>query len=568
MTEATVTTDDAIDALRKRAGVAAQLAPFEYSTLTELLSKAAERHPQHPALTSLGHTISYAELDAYATQFAIYLQQHTPLQPGDRIAIQLPNILQYPAVLFGAFKAGLVVVNVNPLYTDRELQHQFIDSGAKALVVVANVAHAVQDVLPDTNIETVIVTEVADLHPPLKRWALNLGARYIKKMVPAYQIEHSVSLRDCIRLGARGSLQPAGYAADDVVLLQYTGGTTGRAKGAMLTLSNLLANIAQARAMFRSFDNFPDGRQTVILPLPLYHVFAFNQCLLQFVLSNHLVLIANPRDIDSMVNAIRPWRYNGIYGLNTLFVALCNHEGFQDLDHSDLQITVSGGMALTENAAQTWETVTRCKVYEGYGLTETAPVVSINVQHARKLGSIGVTVPSTELKVIDAEGATLPCGVAGELCVRGPQVMKGYWRQPEKTAEVIDREGWFATGDIAVVDEDGYPRIVDRKKDMIIVSGFNVYPNEVENVLSSHDDVIECAVIGVPDPVAGESVRAYVVRRSEQLTTVILNDYAREHLAAYKVPDAVEFVDDLPKSNVGKILRRELRDRVIAANSE
>ena len=554
--------NEAISALQERVALPSSIDELTNSHLAQLLTNTAAESPDGLAFTSLGHSITFAELNALSDAFAVYIQQHTDLQKGDRLAIQLPNLIQYPVVFYGAIKAGLVVVNTNPLYTDRELVHQFNDSGAQALVVLANVAHSVQDVIPRTGIRYVIVTEVADLHGALSRTLINFVSRYVKKLVPPYSIPNARSLRSCLAEGKAGNLQDPNTAIDDIALLQYTGGTTGLSKGAMLSHRNLLSNVAQQKLMFNTFKDFDDQQnQTVVLPLPLYHVYACTLCAFMVSEGQHCLLITNPRDLPSMVKTMSQWRFSVFCGLNTLFVALCARDDFKALDFSALSMTVSGGMALTSDAATRWQQVTGVEINEGYGLTETSPVVSINTGGTgRKLGSIGVTTPGTELKVIDAEGNALPCGEAGELCVRGPQVMQGYWQQPEKSAEVLPGDGWFATGDIAMVDEEGFPHIVDRKKDMVIVSGFNVYPNEVEEVISSHDKVLECAVIGVADERVGEKVKVFIVKSDPSLTEDEVIQYSRTQLTAYKVPSLVAFIDDLPKSNVGKILRRELRD--------
>ncbi len=559
--------DQAIAALRERVGISQQLEPPVHASIPEVIDAACAEVPHLPAFTCLGHTVSYGELGQEITAFAAWLQNHTSLVPGDRIAIQMPNLIQYPVVMYGALKAGLTVVNTNPLYTERELVHQFNDAQVKAVVVVANVAQQLSRVLPQTSIEHVVVTELGDMHGLASRLYINLAARYIKRIVPAYSLPDAVPLRQCLALGKRASFSAVDVAADDLALLQYTGGTTGPSKGAMLSHGNIVTNTRQSQVMVQTFEKFaqdPLPGEASILPLPLYHVFACTVCALLMRLHQHTVLIPNPRDYAGFVKTMSNWKVTNFWGLNTIFVSLCDREDFRALDFSSMRITVSGGMALTSDAAQVWEDVTGVKIYEGYGLTETSPVVSINVGdpagNGRKLGSIGVPVPSTELKVVGDDGTAQPVGEAGELCVRGPQVMRGYWNLPEKTAEVIDAEGWFATGDIAMIDEQGFPHIVDRKKDMIIVSGFNVYPNEVEDVLSSHAKVLECAVVGVPDARAGEKVKAYVVAKDPSLTEQEVIDHARDNLAAYKVPVAVAFMDDLPKSNVGKILRRELRD--------
>ncbi|TNC84674.1 MAG: long-chain fatty acid--CoA ligase [Thalassolituus sp.] len=503
--------------------------------------------------------MTYAELDAKSGAFAAYLQNETDLQAGDRIAVQLPNILQYPVVVFGAMRAGITVVNTNPLYTEREMEHQFNDSGAKALVVLANFGDKVERVLPKTGIKHVIVTQVGDLHCPLKRTLINSVLKYVKKEVPSYSIPGATPLRKALSKGKGQSFSSVPAKADDVAVLQYTGGTTGVAKGAMLTHGNLMANMAQAYGVFKQIMD--EGVETVICPLPLYHIYAFTMhCMVLLQTGNHSILIPNPRDIPGFIKTLQKTEFTGFVGLNTLFVALCAQEDFRALDFSKLKLTVSGGMALTKAAFDEWKAVTGCEVAEGYGMTETSPVVSFNPTTRIKQGTIGMPVANTACKVIDEEGNELPLGEAGELCVKGPQVMKGYWQRPEATAETMTEDGWLKTGDMAVIGEDGYLKIVDRKKDMIIVSGFNVYPNEVEDVVVSHKNLVEAAAIGIPDEKSGEAVKLFAVRNDPALTEKDVIAYCRENLTAYKVPKVVEFRDELPKTNVGKILRRELRD--------
>jgi len=531
--------------------------PQGLATINAVLHDAVERHGDKPAFSALGVTLSYRDLDRQSAAFGAYLQQ-TGLKPGDRIAVQLPNLTQYPVVVFGALRAGLVVVNTNPLYTAHEMRHQFQDSGAKALVILANCADRAAEVLPDTDIRTLIVTQVADMHRPLKRVLLNAAVRYLKKLVPAYNLPQAVALPRVLREGRRLTLREHLPRTDEVAILQYTGGTTGVAKGAMLTHGNLVANLLQLRSHFGSFVR--PGQELFIGPLPLYHIYAFTlHCMLLLNGGNHSVLIPNPRDLDGFVKELKKWRFTGFAGLNTLFVALANHAGFQALDFSRLRFTASGGMALTRGAAERWQQVTGNGVLEGYGLTETSPGVSFNQPGAAVIGSIGLPLPLTEIRIVDDAERPLPTGQAGELWVRGPQVMAGYWRRPEATAEVLSAEGWFRTGDMAVQDADGRLRIVDRKKDMIIVSGFNVYPNEIEDVVTSLAGIRECAAIGVPDEKCGEAVCLYVVAGDEQITEESVRAYCRERLTGYKVPRFVHFCDDLPKSNVGKVLRRALR---------
>ncbi|GAA6145404.1 AMP-binding protein [Thalassolituus maritimus] len=531
----------------------------EFTCITEIFEGFVKRFADRPAFTCLGQTMTYAELDAKSGAFAAYLQNETDLQAGDRIAVQLPNILQYPVVVFGAMRAGITVVNTNPLYTEREMEHQFNDSGAKALVVLANFGDKVERVLPKTGIKHVIVTQVGDLHCPLKRTLINSVLKYVKKEVPSYSIPGVTPLRKALSKGKGQSFSSVLAKADDVAVLQYTGGTTGVAKGAMLTHGNLMANMAQAYGVFKQIMD--EGVETVICPLPLYHIYAFTMhCMVLLQTGNHSILIPNPRDIPGFIKTLQKTEFTGFVGLNTLFVALCAQEDFRALDFSKLKLTVSGGMALTKAAFDEWKAVTGCEVAEGYGMTETSPVVSFNPTTRIKQGTIGMPVANTACKVIDEEGNELPLGEAGELCVKGPQVMKGYWQRPEATAETMTEDGWLKTGDMAVIGEDGYLKIVDRKKDMIIVSGFNVYPNEVEDVVVSHKNLVEAAAIGIPDEKSGEAVKLFAVRNDPALTEKDVIAYCRENLTAYKVPKVVEFRDELPKTNVGKILRRELRD--------
>ncbi|MEW5248523.1 AMP-binding protein [Microbulbifer sp. 2201CG32-9] len=529
-------------------------------SILDVFSDACAKFGDRPAFTCLGHTLSIAEVDRLSAKFASYLQHHTSLKPGDRIAVQLPNVLQYPVVVFGAMRAGLIVVNTNPLYTRRELKHQLIDSGAKALVVLANIADTAAAVVEETPVEQVIVSEIADLHSPLKRVLINTVAKHIKKMVPDFSFANQVSFRDAMALGARQPRTQVRANPEDVAVLQYTGGTTGVAKGAMLTNRNLVANMEQVREALG--DSIKEGEELYIAPLPLYHIYAFTiHCMSLFMTGNHSLLIPNPRDIPAFVKTLKGQRFTGFAGLNTLFNGLMRDPQFAELDFSGLHTTASGGMALTRDTADRWEKMTGCVVTEGYGLTETSPVVSFNPASAVQLGTVGVPVPGTEVKVIDENGNDLPNNTPGELCVRGPQVMKGYWQRPEATAECLDDEGWLRTGDMAVIQDDGYIKIVDRKKDMIIVSGFNVYPNEIEDVISTMDKVGEAAAIGIPDEKSGELVKLFVVKADDSLTEEEVIAYCREKMTAYKVPKKVEFREDLPKTNVGKILRRELRDQ-------
>lgn len=526
-------------------------------TVVDVFTKTCQEFADSPAFTCLGHTLSFADIERLSGRFAAFLQQHPNLKPGDRIAVQLPNVLQYPVVVFGALRAGMIVVNTNPLYTAHELKHQLTDSGAKALVVLANVASAAAEVVADSDVEEIIVTELADLHPPLKSLLINSVVKYIKKMVPPFSFASSRSFKSVIK-ATYADLKEHKANPEDVAVLQYTGGTTGVAKGAMLTHSNLVANMLQVNEQMG--DVFRKNQEVFVAPLPLYHIYAYTiHCMCAFSLGNENLLIPNPRDIPGFVKALKGVPFTCFVGLNTLFNALCRNDDFRALDFSHMRLSSSGGMALTQHAAKQWEEVTGTPVCEGYGLTETSPVVCINPRYGIRLGTVGLPVPETEVKVIDEEGNDLPLGEAGELCTRGPQVMKGYWQRPEETAEAIDEQGWFKTGDIATIDADGYVKIVDRKKDMINVSGFKVFPNEVEDVLSEHADIVEAAVVGMPDDESGELVKAFVVSSNPALTEQQVRDFARQSLTGYKVPSAVEFRDDLPKTNVGKVLRRELK---------
>lgn len=541
-------------------GVASEINPDEYQNIQAVLKQSCERFADKPAFSNLGKTLTYGELYKLSGDFAAYLQQNTDLQPGDRIAVQLPNLIQYPIVVFGAMRAGLIVVNTNPLYTARELEHQFNDAGAKALVCLANMAHLAEEVLPKTGIKHVIITEVADMLPPLKRMLVNAVVKHVKKMVPAYNLPKAVKLNDALALGRGKAVREASPSSDEVAVLQYTGGTTGVAKGAMLTHRNIVANMLQCKALMGS--NLNDGSEVLIAPLPLYHIYAFTfHCMAMMLSGNHNILISNPRDLPAMIKDLSKYRFSGFVGLNTLFVALCNSEDFRKLDFSALKVTLSGGMALQLATAERWKQVTGCPICEGYGLTETSPVASVNPIEHIQIGTIGIPVPSTQFKVINDDGQDLAQGEIGELCIKGPQVMKGYWQRPEATDEVIDAECWFKSGDIGVIQEDGYIRIVDRKKDMILVSGFNVYPNELEDVLAGLPGVLQCAAIGVPDEKSGEAIKLFVVvKPGESLTKEQVMKHMHDNLTGYKRPKAVEFRESLPTTNVGKILRRELRD--------
>jgi long-chain acyl-CoA synthetase len=531
-------------------------------TLTDVFSESCKKFADESAFTCMDHTLTYADLDRLSERFAAYLQQYTQLKPGDRIAVQLPNILQYPVVIFGAIRAGMVVVNTNPLYTAHEIKHQLNDSGAKALVVLANIAKNAASIISETGVEQVIVTELADLHKPVKRMLVNFVVKHVKKMVPPFYFSKQIAFNKALNL-ASGPAKQVNQTPEDVAVLQYTGGTTGVAKGAMLTHRNLVANMTQLNERMKNV--FRPRQELYVAPLPLYHIYSFTiHCTSAVALGNHNLLIPNPRDIPAFVKTMQGKPFTFFVGLNTLFNALLRNEDFRKLDFSHLRLTCSGGMALTAEATKNWTELTKAPISEGYGLTETSPVVSNNPLEDVQYGTVGLPLIETECKVIDDEGNTLPSGEVGELCVRGPQVMKGYWQRPDATAEVLDADGWFKTGDIAKIQPDGYIKIVDRKKDMINVSGFKVFPNEVEDALSAHPDIVEVAIVGVPDGEGSETVKAFIVTSNENLTVEAVRKFAKETLTAYKVPHLIEFRKELPKSNVGKILRRELRDQEAA----
>lgn len=546
------------------------LNPAKFQTIRDVFENSFEKYPDNPAFSCLGHKMTYRELDVKSAQLAEWLINNSGLKAGDRIAIQLPNILQFPIAVVAAARAGLVIVNTNPLYTAREMKHQFKDSGARGIIILENFCQNLQKILPETNIQCIVTTQLADILPQPKRTLINLAVRYLKRMVPSWRIPGTHSLPSILSTMPEQSAEAnrqVGRSGDrarsneDDALILYTGGTTGPAKGAMLTHSNLINNMMQLRSVSQHLIN--DGKDTIIAPLPLYHTYAFMLHVMTcFYAGNHNVLIPNPRDLDDLIKTLKGLpEIHGFVGINTLFLAMCRHKDIVQVDFSKMRFTGSGGMALTIRVAEEWQRVTGCQVYEGYGLTECSPVVSINPHDDVRIGTVGIPVPGTDVKTVDEQGQDTGFNSKGELLVRGPQVMKGYWQNEEATRESIDDEGWFKTGDYAEISEDGYIRIVDRKKDMIIVSGFNVFPSEVEEVVNSHPGVAESAAIGVPSEKSGESVKLFVVRRDNVLTLDELTSYCRENLTAYKVPREIVFVDDLPKSNVGKILRRELREQ-------
>jgi long-chain acyl-CoA synthetase len=542
------------------AGVPAEIDADEFSSIPQVLRASIDKFRDKPAFSNLGKTLTYNDIDRLSAQFAAYLLGELKLKKGDRVAIMMPNCLQYPIATFGILRAGLTVVNVNPLYTPRELKHQLSDSGALAIVVVDNFGRTVQEAMAGTPVRQVITTGLGDMLGFPKGALVNFVLRHVKKMVPDYDIPGAIRFGNALSLGQRHALPDVRIDSDDIAFLQYTGGTTGVSKGAMLTHRNLVANMLQAGAWVGALVR--EGEETIITALPLYHIFSLTANGLVFMKIgglNHL--ITNPRDMPGFVKELSKVKFTAITGVNTLFNGLLNTPGFDKIDFSNLRLTLGGGMAVQRAVADRWKQVTDCTLAEAYGLTETSPAVCINpLDIAAYNGSIGLPVPSTEVCVKDETGNTLAPGEVGELCVRGPQVMKGYWQRPDETAAVIDADGWLHTGDMARMDDQGYFYIVDRKKDMILVSGFNVYPNEVEDVIALMPGVLEVAAVGVPDDKSGEAVKVVIVKKDPALTAEDVKAHARANLTGYKHPKHVEFRDELPKTNVGKILRRELRD--------
>ena len=541
-------------------GVPTEVDLNEFGSLKDILEKSCRRFADLPAYSNMGVTLRYRDIDRLSRAFGAWLQQSLGLGKGERVAVMMPNILQYPVALFGILRAGLIVVNVNPLYTPRELEHQLKDSGATAIVIVENFAHTLQGVLDRTPVKTVITTQLGDLFPFLKRTLVNFVVKRVKKLVPVWNIPGAVPFRQALSEGAAQTLTDTPLNHEDIAFLQYTGGTTGVSKGAMLTHGNLVANLQQASAWLSSVSK--PGEETIITALPLYHIFSLTVNGLVFMkVGGHNILITNPRDMPGFVKELGKVRFTAISGVNTLFNALLHAPGFDQLNFSALKLSVAGGMAVQRAVAENWWRVTGTPLIEGYGLTETSPLATANPLTIREYsGSIGLPIPSTDLSIRDDEGRELGVGEAGEICIRGPQVMRGYWQRPDETAKVMTADGYLRTGDIGVVDEGGYARIVDRKKDMILVSGFNVYPNEVEDVAMLHPGVLEAAAVGVPDEKTGEAVKLVVVKKDPALTVEALIEHCRQHLTAYKAPRQVEFRTELPKTNVGKILRRLLRE--------
>ncbi|WP_314936553.1 AMP-binding protein [Neisseria elongata] len=540
-------------------GVKTEIDETLYQSIPDVFRQSVEKFAHHPAFQNMGKTLTYAEVGKLAEDFASYLQNVLKLPRGERVAIMLPNLLQYPIALFGILQAGLVVVNTNPLYTPRELEHQLKDSGATTIIVLENFANTLELVLPRTQIKHVIVASVGEMFGFFKGSLINFVLRKVKKMVPEYRISDTIPFQTALKEGAAHTFRPVSLTREDTALLQYTGGTTGVAKGAILSHGNICANMQQAAEWIVNL--LRPGKETVIAALPLYHIFALTVNLMIFTQAgSKIILITNPRDMKSFIGDMKKERVSVFVGVNTLFNGMVNQPDFATVDFSDLRLTLGGGMATQKAVAEKWKNITGTPIVEAYGLTEASPGVCCNPLNIETYsGGIGLPIPSTEIELRDADGNEVAQGQPGEMWIRGPQVMKGYWNRPEETAKVLDSRGFLATGDIAVMDEKGWFKLVDRKKDLIVVSGFNVYPNEVEDVAASHPKVLEAACIGVSSPKTGEALKLFIVKKDESLTAEELIAFCRTELTAYKVPKDIEFRDELPKSNVGKILRRELR---------
>ena len=542
-------------------GVNAEIDITQYSSISDVFRQSVEKFAHQPAFQNMGKTLTYAEVGKLAESFASYLQNVLKLPRGERVAIMLPNLLQYPIALFGILQAGLVAVNTNPLYTPRELEHQLKDSGATTIIVLENFANTLELVLPRTQIKHVIVASVGEMFGFFKGTLMNFVLRKIKKMVPEYRISGAIPFQTTLKEGAAHTFSPVTLTREDTALLQYTGGTTGVAKGAVLSHGNICANMLQAKEWIK--NQLREGKETVIAALPLYHIFALTVNLMIFTnAGSKIILITNPRDMKGFIGELKKERISVFIGVNTLFNGMVNQPDFSTVDFSNLRLTLGGGMATQKAVAEKWKKITGTPIVEAYGLTEASPGVCCNPLNIEAYsGGIGLPVPSTEVELRDADGKEVGIGHPGELWVRGPQVMKGYWNRPEETAKTIDARGFLETGDIAVMDEKGWLKLVDRKKDLIVVSGFNVYPNEIEEVVSHNDKVMEVACIGVPNEKTGEALKVFVVKKDPSLTKEELIEFCRTELTAYKVPKDIEFRDELPKSNVGKILRRELREQ-------
>ncbi|MEM8965625.1 MAG: AMP-binding protein [Bacteroidota bacterium] len=542
-------------------GIPQEINPKQYESLVDLVETCIEEYGSRTAFECMGAAITFNELDQLSKHFAAFLQQDLKLKKGDRIAIQMPNLLQYPIAMLGALRAGLIVVNTNPLYTAREMKHQFNDAGVEAVVILANFAYNLEKILPETSIKHVIITEIGDQLGGLKKVLVNAVVKYVKKMVPKYSLPNTIAFNDTLKSGKKSSFTRVGLAGKDTAFLQYTGGTTGVSKGAVLTHANLVANMEQISAWMSV--GLSKAEETMITALPLYHIYALTvNCFSMMKIGAKNVLITNPRDMKGFIKELKKHPFTVVTGVNTLYNGMLNHPDFDSVDFSHLKVTSAGGMAVQKAIAERWQAKTGIPIAEGYGLTETSPVLTSNIPMVgrERIGTIGIPLPSTQLIIANDNEEEVPIGEPGEIYAKGPQVMDGYWNRPNETKEVFTQDGWFKTGDIGVMDEDGFIRIVDRKKEMINVSGFNVYPNEIEDVVSGHDKVLEVGAIGVPDDRSTEVVKICVVKKDESLTEEELKAYCKENMTAYKVPRYVEFRSELPKSNVGKILRRLLKE--------
>lgn len=544
---------------RYPAGVPAEIDPQHYDSLLELFEKSFQDYSQLPAFENMGKVLSYQQMDDATKRFASYLQNQLGVKKGDKVAVMMPNLLQTPIAILGTLRAGATVVNVNPLYTTRELEHQLNDSETTTIIILANFARTLEEALPHTNVKNIVVTEIGDMLGGVKKHLVNFVVKHLKKMVPGYTLPNVIEFSDVMKQGDVTKYTRPELTQDCLAFLQYTGGTTGVSKGAMLTHGNMVANLEQVTGCLDPL--LKKGQEMVVTALPLYHIFALTaNCLTFMKYGGHNLLITNPRDMKGFIKELKGKKFTVMTGVNTLFNGLLNSPGFSELDFSSLKISLGGGMAVQRPVAEKWQTVTDSRLVEGYGLTECAPLVTVSPYDLDGFnGSIGLPAPSTELKIVKEDGTEAELGESGELWVKGPQVMKGYYNRPEATNDCL-KDGWFATGDVAKYDEEGFFYIVDRKKDMIIVSGFNVFPNEVEEVVAMHDGVLEVAAIGVPHEVSGEQVKIFVVKKDQSLTEKDIIKHCRENLTNYKVPKFVEFREDLPKTNVGKILRRALKE--------
>jgi len=547
--------------------VPVQIDPDVYGSIVDVLEEAFSKYKGMVAYENMGKTLTFDEIDSLSADFAAFLQSIDGLEPGDRVAVQMPNLLQWVIAVFGAVRAGLIVVNTNPLYTAREMEHQFKDTEAKAVIILANFAQNLEKIIGNTSIKTVVVTEIGDMLGGMKKILVNTVVKYVKKMVPPFNIPGAIKFGDAMKKGSKLSFVKPEIKSSDVAFLQYTGGTTGVSKGAMLTHRNMIANMEQISAWM--LPKLKERKETVITALPMYHIFALTvNCLSMLKIGAMNILVTNPRDMPTFIKTLKKFKFSVFTGVNTLFNGLLNQADFASVDFSGFKVAVAGGMALQDAVASKWKEVTGVAIAEGYGLSETAPVLTCNpIDDTERIGTIGMPLPETEIVLLDDEGKEVPLGKPGEICAKGPQVMKGYWQRPEETDNAFI-DGYFKTGDIGIVNEDGFFKIVDRKKEMILVSGFNVYPNEIENVIASHPKVLEVGAIGIPDPKSTEKVKVFVVKKDDSLTEEELRAFCKENMTAYKVPKAIEFKKELPKSNVGKILRRILKEEEAAKTKD